>query len=366
LALYGWTRDPLIEYYVVESYGSYNPATCAGGVDYGSFESDGATYDVRRCLRVDAPSIEGTRTFHQYFSVRNPKKGFGNIAGTITVANHFAYWASRGLDLGGHDYMVMASEGYQSQGSTDITVSEGVAPIRRSGGHPLQPGTRPAPAPGAHVAMQTQAAPPVPAAAPAPEPIAPAADATAPAPATASPVAATSPLATLRARLRTWFAGAGGDARRPAGGPANPRGPRQCQRPHRHRSRSRQPPTRPHLHPPRPARSLPPRRSRPCGPGCGPGSPVPVPTHAGRQGTSRAGRLSRHMAPRQTWTGRGPWTRWRPGAGSPQGAWLSRCAAARARNMKFAAPPPITYSRCCQKYGQIFSSGRSGRISAVP
>lgn len=217
LALYGWTRDPLIEYYVVESYGSYNPATCAGGVDYGSFESDGATYDVRRCLRVDAPSIEGTRTFHQYFSVRNPKKGFGNIAGTITVANHFAYWASRGLDLGGHDYMVMASEGYQSQGSTDITVSEGVAPIRRSGGHPLQPGTRPAPAPGAHVAMQTQAAPPVPAAAPAPEPIAPAADATAPAPATASPVAATSPLATLWARLRTWFAGAGADARGQAG-----------------------------------------------------------------------------------------------------------------------------------------------------
>lgn len=138
LALYGWTRDPLIEYYVVESYGSYNPATCAGGVDYGSFQSDGATYDVRRCVRVDAPSIEGTRTFHQYFSVRNPKKGFGDIAGTITVANHFAYWASQGLELGAHDYMVMASEGYQSQGRTDITVSEGAAPAAGT------PGTAPA------------------------------------------------------------------------------------------------------------------------------------------------------------------------------------------------------------------------------
>ena len=126
LALYGWTRGPLIEYYVIESYGSYNPASCAGGVDYGSFQSDGATYNVRRCLRQNAPSIEGNNsTFYQYFSVRNPKKGFGNISGTITVANHFNYWASRGLNLGAHDYMVLATEGYQSQGSSDITVSSG-------------------------------------------------------------------------------------------------------------------------------------------------------------------------------------------------------------------------------------------------
>src|SRR5690606_11266254 len=112
--------------------------SCPGGVDYGSFQSDGATYDVRRCERVSAPSIEGTRTFYQYFSVRTPKKGFGNISGTITVGNHFDYWASRGLGLGSHDYMVMASEGYQSSGSTDITVSEAPARIRRTGSHPLQ------------------------------------------------------------------------------------------------------------------------------------------------------------------------------------------------------------------------------------
>ncbi|HSC67150.1 MAG TPA: glycoside hydrolase family 11 protein, partial [Cellvibrio sp.] len=126
LAFYGWTKSPLIEYYVIESYGSYNPASCSGGTDYGSFQSDGATYNVRRCQRVNQPSIEGnSSTFYQYFSVRNPKKGFGDISGTITFANHANFWASKGLNLGNHDYQVLATEGYQSSGTSDITVSAG-------------------------------------------------------------------------------------------------------------------------------------------------------------------------------------------------------------------------------------------------
>ena len=134
LALYGWTRSPLIEYYVIESYGSYNPASCSGGNDMGSFQSDGATYNVRRCQRVSQPSIDGTQTFYQYFSVRNPKKGFGNISGTVTFANHAAFWASKGMNLGAHNYQIMATEGYQSRGSSDITVSEGTGGGNTGGG----------------------------------------------------------------------------------------------------------------------------------------------------------------------------------------------------------------------------------------
>ena len=59
--------------------------------------------------------------------MRTPKKGFGAISGTITFANHVKFWASKGLKLGTPDYQVLATEGYQSRGSSDITVSEDAA-----------------------------------------------------------------------------------------------------------------------------------------------------------------------------------------------------------------------------------------------
>lgn len=42
LSVYGWTLNPLIEYYIVESYGSYNPSSAAARK--GSVNCDGAVY----------------------------------------------------------------------------------------------------------------------------------------------------------------------------------------------------------------------------------------------------------------------------------------------------------------------------------
>ena len=118
LTFYGWTRNALKEYYVVDSWGSYRPT----GTHKGTVSSDGGTYDIYTSMRYNAPSIDGTQTFEQFWSVRQSKRSTGSNV-QINFGNHVNEWRSKSMNLGSSwAYQVLAVEGYQSSGYSNVTV----------------------------------------------------------------------------------------------------------------------------------------------------------------------------------------------------------------------------------------------------
>jgi len=113
LCVYGWTLDPLIEYYIIESWGTWHPK---GDELIGSVEIDGGAYDVYVTMRIEEPSINGTQTFAQFWSVRTDKR----TEGTISVSEHFKVWDEMGMELGKMFEVAFCVEGIQSSGEANL------------------------------------------------------------------------------------------------------------------------------------------------------------------------------------------------------------------------------------------------------
>ncbi|MCL1863882.1 MAG: glycoside hydrolase family 11 protein [Defluviitaleaceae bacterium] len=107
LGIYGWARtatagDTIVEWYIIDNWrewivgGGNPPATITGNyTNHGNVTIDGHIYDIATAWRVEQPSIEGTTTFLQIFSVRRGSRqtiNTGPFSGTINVSAHFEAW----------------------------------------------------------------------------------------------------------------------------------------------------------------------------------------------------------------------------------------------------------------------------------
>src|SRR5579862_7231218 len=119
MSLYGWSTNPLVEYYVIEDDQGGSPSL---GTFMGTVSSDGGTYNIYEHQQVNQPSIQGTTTFEQYLAIRQ-----GNTtSGTITFPNFVSAWASHGMNLGTMNYQILATESFGGcSGNSSVTVSQG-------------------------------------------------------------------------------------------------------------------------------------------------------------------------------------------------------------------------------------------------
>ena len=132
MCVYGWTRNPLVEYYIVEGWGDWRPPG-DGAERKGNVTLNGNSYEIAKTMRYNQPSLDGTATFPQYWSIRQTSGSANNqtnyMKGTIDVSKHFDAWSQAGLDMSGTLYEVSLNiEGYRSNGSANVksvTVSTG-------------------------------------------------------------------------------------------------------------------------------------------------------------------------------------------------------------------------------------------------
>jgi len=115
--LYGWTTNPLIEYYICDSPG--NTGGPAAGTHMGTVTVDGSTYDIYKHQQVNQPSIIGTTTFEQYISVRQSHR----TSGTITFQSHINAWKSYGMNLGTFNYQIVLTEGWNGSGHSQASIT---------------------------------------------------------------------------------------------------------------------------------------------------------------------------------------------------------------------------------------------------
>jgi hypothetical protein len=118
IGIYGWSNNPLVEYYIVDDWFGAS-ASIYGGAKKGTFTLDGEKYDIITHTQNNQPSIHGNATFPQFFSVRQKPRQCGHIS----ISEHFKKWDSLGLKLGKMYEARLLVEAAGGKGSIDFTMA---------------------------------------------------------------------------------------------------------------------------------------------------------------------------------------------------------------------------------------------------
>lgn len=117
VGIYGWTVNPLHEFYIEENWLGKDPNFTK--VDTFTIDGEG-TYDVMTNKQTNQPNITGTNAdFVQFWSVRKTKRQCGHIS----ISKHFDEWAKLGLQLGKMEEVRMSVEGQNNSGTIDFTTA---------------------------------------------------------------------------------------------------------------------------------------------------------------------------------------------------------------------------------------------------
>jgi len=125
VGIYGWTVNPLREYYILDDWGSTKPAGVASDgsprTSVGTLVADGETYDVWMKTRTNKPAITGDNmTFDQYFSIRRTARQCGHIS----ISQHFSKWIELGLQLGDLVEAKLLAEAQSNSGTIEFTTAK--------------------------------------------------------------------------------------------------------------------------------------------------------------------------------------------------------------------------------------------------
>ncbi|GFF91475.1 glycosyl hydrolases family 11 protein [Aspergillus udagawae] len=115
LAVYGWTTNPVTEWYIVEAHGTGTPGN---GHILGQVHANDGIYDVYMLPYRNVPEIYGTKNFNQLWSVRRSHR----TTGTVDVTAHFNRWKQLGLQPGNPVFQMVTAEGFQGSGYLDFTL----------------------------------------------------------------------------------------------------------------------------------------------------------------------------------------------------------------------------------------------------